>query len=458
MSSELEEDAVLARQLHGLTANRPRPGLLAFASSTDKLLLILSTVCAGLAGALNPLLTVSCARTHKPSDCRSLMGIQQVVYGQFVGYFSQFEAGHISSKVLLDAVATYAPFYAYLGLAIFVLTYISTVGFYVAGERITRNLRRAYLKNILRQNLAVFDTLSAGEVSSCIVTDMATIQEGITSKLALWIIAIATFVAAFVIAFVRYWKTALILSPIFIVMIVTAYFGGTLLVKFHKQKHNHFTMAAGLAEEAICSVSHVHAYGMAESLASRYKNLVMEAGKRGVRAQTAAAALAAWGNAMPCLAYAFSFWIGSIYLVKGEVTASSVATTTLVISIGAYAIARVAPSVQAFTSAIASADVALETINRRSPQDPLSDEGFVPDNVEGDIEIKNVTFKYPSRPDVSVLSDISFLCPAKRTTAIVGASGCGKSSILGLIERFFEPVSGTICMSYSCKSPQETGI
>ncbi|KAI1816906.1 multidrug resistance protein 1, 2, 3 [Poronia punctata] len=423
------EEEIFARQLHGLSTSQSqsqprRARLLDFASPTDKILLIISSVCAGLAGALNPLLTV--------------------IYGQFVGYFGEFEAGRISSTGLLQAVSIYAPYYAYLGLAILVLAYVSTVGFYLSGERITRNLRREYLKTILRQNMAMFDHLSAGEVTSCIMTDMALIQEGITSRLALWITALATFVAAFVIAFVRYWKTALILSPLFVVMIAIAYVGGSFIVRYSRQKRNHASIAAGLAEEAISSARHVCAYGMADSLAARYSDRIMEAGKGGIRGQAVAATMAAWGNAMPCFAYAFSFWIGSIYLVKGEVTASAVATTTLVISIGGFAVVRVAPSIQAFASAIASADAALETISRKSPQDPLSDEGSSPERVEGDIEIRNVTFKYPSRPDVTVLKNISFRCPAKQTTAIVGVSGCGKSSILGLIERFYEPVAGSI--------------
>ena len=363
-----------------------------------------------------------------------------------VGVFDGFAGGEIPASYLRSQISVYSLYYVYLGIAIFVLTYISTVGFYFSGERLTRNLRQAYLKAMLRQNIAFFDLLGSGEVSTRIMTDMGLIQEGITSKLAFSLTAVSTFAAALIIAFVMYWKTALILSPTFVVMVASASVGGAYAVRYHKESKIMQNRAFSLAEEAIASVRHICAYGVQQLIADRYFSYLTEAGKPDIKARTTVTTMISWKNAMPCLAYALSFWAGSIYLVQGQVSVSHVATTTLVITIGGWAIARVTPSIQAFTASIASASAILKSISRRSPQDPFSDGGEVLGAVAGDIELSRISLKYPSRRNISVLNEVSFFCPAKKTTAIVGASGCGKSSIIGLLERFYEPTGGSISM------------
>lgn len=62
--------------------------------------------------------------------------------------------------------------------------------------------------------------------------------------------------------------------------------------------------------------------------------------------------------------------------------------------------------------------------------------------VDGQIELQEVCFSYPARPEALVLNNFSLIIPPGRTVALVGSSGSGKSTILGLIERFYEPSSG----------------
>lgn len=99
---------------------------------------------------------------------------------------------------------------------------------------------------------------------------------------------------------------------------------------------------------------------------------------------------------------------------------------------------------QVIAKAASSAEKLLEVIDRKSRLDPLSGEGERPSSIDGEIELTNINFAYPSRPDVSVLNDFSLKVPANSTIALVGASGSGKSTIVGLMERWYEPNSGTI--------------
>jgi ATP-binding cassette subfamily B (MDR/TAP) protein 1 len=79
----------------------------------------------------------------------------------------------------------------------------------------------------------------------------------------------------------------------------------------------------------------------------------------------------------------------------------------------------------------------LFTIWRIPPIDSASDEGETLKRVDGEIALHNVDFYYPSRPSVKVLDNFSATFPSGKITALVGASGSGKSSVIGLIERFY---------------------
>jgi len=99
---------------------------------------------------------------------------------------------------------------------------------------------------------------------------------------------------------------------------------------------------------------------------------------------------------------------------------------------------------QAFTTGAAAGNKIFGTIDRVSPLDPESTAGLKPENIQGNVELKNVKHIYPSRPEVVVMEDVTLSIPAGKTTALVGASGSGKSTIVGLVEAFYIPVSGNV--------------
>jgi ATP-binding cassette subfamily B (MDR/TAP) protein 1 len=116
----------------------------------------------------------------------------------------------------------------------------------------------------------------------------------------------------------------------------------------------------------------------------------------------------------------------------------------LAILIGAFSLAQIAPNMQSFAFAQGAATALFATIDRIPVIDSASDEGLKPESVEGTIILDHVDFIYPSRPAVQVLYDFSATFPRGKNTALVGASGSGKSTIVGLIERFYDPVGGDV--------------
>jgi ATP-binding cassette, subfamily B (MDR/TAP), member 1 len=138
--------------------------------------------------------------------------------------------------------------------------------------------------------------------------------------------------------------------------------------------------------------------------------------------------------------------MGSRYIVDGETNLRAVVTILLALTVGAFMLGSMAPNLQAIATAVAAAGKIFQTIDRDSPLDPSSDSGEILASVRGNIELRNVKHIYPSRPDVVVMNDVSISVPAGKTTALVGASGSGKSTIIGLVERFYNPVQGQILL------------
>jgi ATP-binding cassette subfamily B (MDR/TAP) protein 1 len=101
--------------------------------------------------------------------------------------------------------------------------------------------------------------------------------------------------------------------------------------------------------------------------------------------------------------------------------------------VAATAMTTVAPNGMTFAKASSSAQELFRTIDRKSEIDPLGDEGIVPETCDGVIEIKDITFAYPARADTTVLNGLTLSAPARQTTALVGASGSGKSTVIGLL-------------------------
>ncbi|KAK9472684.1 P-loop containing nucleoside triphosphate hydrolase protein [Dipodascopsis tothii] len=142
--------------------------------------------------------------------------------------------------------------------------------------------------------------------------------------------------------------------------------------------------------------------------------------------------------------YALAFWQGSRFLVHNDISVGAIVAVLMSMMMGAFSLGNIAPNLDPVVSGIAAAAKIFATIDRVPVIDSESTEGVVLDHVQGDIKLDNIKFIYPSRPNVVVMEDMSLSVGAGQTVALVGASGSGKSTIIGLLERFYEPVAGKI--------------
>lgn len=337
-------------------------------------------------------------------------------------------------------------YFVYLGIGEFVTVYISTVGFIYTGEHATQKIREHYLESILRQNIGYFDKLGAGEVTTRITADTNLIQDGISEKVGLTLTAVSTFVTAFIIAYVKYWKLALICSSTIVALVLTMGGGSQFIIKYSKMSLESYGAGGTVAEEVISSIRNATAFGTQDKLAKQYESHLAEAEKWGTKNQVILGFMVGTMFGLMFSNYGLGFWMGSRFLVDGAVDVGDVLTVLMAILIGSFALGNVSPNAQAFTNAVAAASKIFGTIDRQSPLDPYSDEGKTLDNFEGNIELRNIKHIYPSRPEVTVMQDVSLEMHAGKTTALVGPSGSGKSTVVGLVERFYIPVRGTVLL------------
>lgn len=116
------------------------------------------------------------------------------------------------------------------------------------------------------------------------------------------------------------------------------------------------------------------------------------------------------------------------------------------IIVASVSLTSIAPYLMEFTRAASAAAELFRLIDRSSAINPFDGSGLQPTEVAGNIYIQHVTFSYPMRPTVKVLDDFSLHIPAGKVTALVGASGSGKSTIIGLIERWYNFNSGALLL------------
>ena len=246
--------------------------------------------------------------------------------------------------------------------------------------------------------------------------------------------------------FIKYWKLTLILFSTVVALLLNMGGGSSFIMKFSRQNIAAYAEGGSLAEEVISSVRNAVAFGTQDRLAKQYDTHLTRAERSGIKVKAGIGCMVAGMMLIMYLNYGLAFWMGSKYLVDGKVELSSVLTIMLAVMIGAFNLGNVAPNMQAFVTALGAAAKIFNTIDRESPLDPTDDSGEKPEKVEGTITLQDVKHIYPSRPEVTVMDGVSLVIPAGKTTALVGASGSGKSTIVGLVERFYDPVQGSVLL------------
>ncbi|XP_048579396.1 ATP-dependent translocase ABCB1 isoform X3 [Nematostella vectensis] len=145
--------------------------------------------------------------------------------------------------------------------------------------------------------------------------------------------------------------------------------------------------------------------------------------------------------------YALAFWYGgAVLVVDGNLNSGDLFVVFFAVMIGATQLGQAGPNIEAIATARGAAHELFAIIDRVPPIDSSSEAGAKPGNVTGDVTFNDIHFYYPSRNEVKVLNGLSLTVRSGQTVALVGESGCGKSTVIKLIQRFYDPENGSVCL------------
>ncbi|KAG9602360.1 multidrug resistance protein 3, partial [Aureobasidium melanogenum] len=368
-----------------------------------------------------------------------------LIFGQFVNTFNDFAIGNISVSHFRSEIAQASLYLVYLAIAKLVVFYVGTIAFSFAAMRTVRALRIDCINKTLRQEIAFFDNGNTGAIAVRLSTNSSHVQQGMAEKLGLIVQAISALITAFVVALAVQWKLALITICILPAIVVTTGIGIAIDASQENRCMKLYAKAGSLATETFSSIRVVHAYWSQPRMIERHNQILDDAKEQGMRKSLNWGLLYANEFFFVFAGYGLAFWQGIHMYARGEIEApGKIITVIFAVLVAAQSVTQVAPQMQVIAKAASSAEELLEVIDRQSLLDPLEVKGQRPESIQGEIELTAVNFAYPTRPDVRVLDDFSLKVPANSTIALVGASGSGKSTIVGLMERWYEPESGTI--------------
>ena len=318
--------------------------------------------------------------------------------------------------------------------------------FAYCSERLIHRARKLALDQILRQEIAFFDDKdnSAASLVSFLSTETADLAGISGATVGIILIALSTLVSALVVGMVFGWKLALVCSSVIPVLVASGFVGVWAVGNFEKLNEKYTRTSAAYAGEAISAIQTIASLTReAEVLASCERTLTAFS-KESLKSNLEASFLLALARAGVNACMALGFWYGGNLILSHEYSLLQFVIVYSSIITSAYSAGLVFSFTPNIGKAKRSASGLQKLLARKSGVDPVSSEGRKLEKPRGLVDFRNVSFAYPTRPEYPVLQDISFTVPAGSSIAFVGHTGCGKSTIVSLLERFYDPSSGAI--------------
>nr|XP_006814548.1 PREDICTED: multidrug resistance protein 1-like [Saccoglossus kowalevskii] len=361
--------------------------LFRFGDGKDKLLLSCGILFALLNGAMLPLMIIAFG------------GMTDTFV--HLGANATYNESTYNEEAMLDAFITdinkFTIMFVILGVAAFGASYVQVACFVTTSERQAYRMRTVCFDAVLKQEIGWFDTHPSGEITTRLNDDVNKVKGGIGDKLGQFFQFFSTFIAGFIVGFVYGWELTLVIlcvSPLLAIC-------GAVMVKMMTSATSHeldaYAQAGSIAEEVLSSIRTVVAYGGESKEVERYTE--------------------------------------NLKLARTPVFFG--------VLIGAFSLGNAAPAIGDIATARGAAYTIWSIIDQDPSIDSSSKEGDRP-KIEGNVQLEDVEFQYPSRPDIQVLKGISLTIDVGQTVALVGSSGSGKSTAVQLIQRFYDVMKGCV--------------
>ncbi|KZV47509.1 ABC transporter B family member 19-like [Dorcoceras hygrometricum] len=374
----------------------------------------------------------------------SSMPVFFLLFGEMVNGFGK---NQMDLPKMTHEVSKYALYFVYLGLIVCISSYGEIACWMYSGERQVGALRKKYLEAVLKQDVGFFDTdARTGDIVFSVSTDTLLVQDAISEKVGNFIHYLSTFLAGLVVGFVCSWRLALLSVA---VIPGIAFAGGLYaytLTGLTSKSRESYASAGIIAEQSIAQVRTVYSYVGEGKALSSYSDLIQNTLKLGYKAGMAKGLGLGCTYGIACMSWALVFWYAGVFIRNGQTDGGKAFTAIFSAIVGGMSLGQSFSNLGAFSKGKAAGYKLMEIMKQKPTIVPDTADGKCLTDINGNIEFNNVTFSYPSRPDVLIFKDFSIFFPAGKTMAVVGGSGSGKSTVVSLIERFYDPNQGAILL------------
>ncbi|KAM7272037.1 hypothetical protein ACFE04_031251 [Oxalis oulophora] len=333
----------------------------------------------------------------------------------------------------------------YIALGVFAAGWIEVSCWILTGERQTAVIRSKYVQVLLNQDMSFFDTYgNNGDIVSQVLSDVLLIQSALSEKVGNYIHNMATFFSGLVIGFFNCWQIAL-LTLVTGPFIVAA--GGISNIFLHRLAENiqdAYAEAASIAEQAVSYIRTLYAFTNETLAKYSYATSLQATLRYGILISLVQGLGLGFTYGLAICSCALQLWVGRFLVKHDKATGGEVITALFAIILSGLGLNQAATNFYSFDQGRIAAYRLFEMISRSSST--VSSEGNVLPSVHGNIEFRNVYFSYLSRPEIPILSGFYLTVPSKKTVALVGRNGSGKSSIIPLMERFYDPTLGEVLL------------
>lgn len=323
-------------------------------------------------------------------------------------------------------------------------SYFRVVMFVNVTEKTLAFLRQTTYNHLIKLPIKFFEKHRVGELNSRISSDISLLQETLTTTLAEFIRQIIIITGGITLLAITSWKLTLFMLAIVPGMMMLAVFFGKFIRRYSKQVQKEVATSNTIVEETLQGIQIVKTYTNESHEIDRYKARTAEIaiiGMKGGKYRGAFSAFMIFGIFGAMVAV---IWRGSLMMSSGVIDAGELFSFVIYSGFvgGNFGgMANVFTQIQKF---IGATEELFELFDEK--EEYLSDEKVIKEEelIKGQIVFKNLSFRYPTRPEEDVLTSINLTISANQMVALVGTSGAGKSTIASLLLRLYEPTSGEI--------------